>query len=295
MSKILVTGAYGFVGSRLCPKLEELGHKVDKVRHDRCDLRNLSSITYNYTDEGQYDKIYHLACDTRAGDWCLTHAGNQWLNNQLINTNVLEFWTKYNPTAELIAIGTSCSYDQNLYTNEANYLSGEPHCTLYTYAMTKRMLYIGLKSISSQYNQKFMYLIPPTLYGPGFTDKDHHFVFDLIRKFHHAKLTNTSAEVWGDGLQQRQLLYIDDFIDELITTKSTNTIKNIGNNENISLINFSETLAKVIGLPIDKIYYNCKAFMGMKTNAIVSSLDRYYTPLDYGLKETYKYYLETLK
>ena len=51
---------------------------------------------------------------------------------------------------------------------EENYMVGEPDRDLYTYAMTKRMLYTGLKALNHQFGMQFRHLIPSTLYGPLF-------------------------------------------------------------------------------------------------------------------------------
>ena len=43
--------------------------------------------------------------------------------------------------AKLIAMGTSCSYAPDRELVEENYLEGQPIDSLFTYAMTKRMLH----------------------------------------------------------------------------------------------------------------------------------------------------------
>ena len=85
-------------------------------------------------------------------------------------------------------------------------------------AMTKRMLYAGLLALSKQYSMRYLYLIPSTLYGPGYhTDgRQMHFIFDLVRKILAAKAGGPPAVLWGDGHQRRELVYIDDFVDTAI-------------------------------------------------------------------------------
>ena len=83
-----------------------------------------------------YDRIYHLAAWTQAGDFCLRHPGEQWLINQRLNTNVLEWWQRCQPQARMICMGTSCAYDPELPLAEEYYLDGVPIESLFTYAMT---------------------------------------------------------------------------------------------------------------------------------------------------------------
>ena len=61
-------------------------------------------------EKGKFDQIYHLAAWTQAGDFCLYHAGEQWIINQQINTNVLWFWREHQPQAVLIAMGTGIAW-----------------------------------------------------------------------------------------------------------------------------------------------------------------------------------------
>ena len=46
-----------------------------------------------------------------------------------------------------MSIGTSCAYAPDSKLVEANYLVGTPIDSCCTYAMTKRMLYVGLLAL----------------------------------------------------------------------------------------------------------------------------------------------------
>src|SRR6476469_5930414 len=145
---ILVTGATGFLGAHLCRSLEEKGHKVTRLNSGNCDLTQPGSL--ERFSETKYAHIYHLAAWTQAGDFCLHHPGEQWIINQQINTNVLGWWQARQPEAKLISMGTSCAYAPELELVEENYLTGLPIESLFTYAMTKRVLYVGLRSLEKQ-------------------------------------------------------------------------------------------------------------------------------------------------
>ena len=186
--KILLTGATGFLGSALAAKLESDGHSVARLGSRNCDLTRAESLSC--FDNAKYDLIYHLAAWTQAGDFCLYHPGEQWIINQQITTNVLPWWARSQPQAKLIAMGTSCSYSPDLELVEENYLDGVPIDSLFTYAMTKRMLYAGLLAFARQFDLKYLCLVPSTLYGPGYhTDgRQMLVIFDLIRNIIRGKL-----------------------------------------------------------------------------------------------------------
>ena len=69
--KILVTGGTGFLGRHLVPALEAGGHAVTIINSRTCDLRERANLL-RFKDE-KYDRIYHLAAWTKAGDFCLYH------------------------------------------------------------------------------------------------------------------------------------------------------------------------------------------------------------------------------
>ena len=149
MKKSLITGASGFLGNTLLSKLNQLGHETIALDSKNADLTNSNALE-SYSSL-KIDYIFHLAAWTQAGDFCVYHPGEQWNINQQINTTVLNWWSKKQPKAKLISIGTSCCYQESMIHKEENYLIGVPREELYTYAMTKRMLLVGQKALQNQF------------------------------------------------------------------------------------------------------------------------------------------------
>jgi GDP-L-fucose synthase len=292
--KILVTGATGFLGRGLCSRLKAEGHQVVRLNSKNCNLIRQESL--NHFNNQAYDQIYHLAAWTQAGDFCLYHPGEQWVINQQINTNVLDWWQKCQPQAKLICIGTSCAYDPSLEMVEENYLVGRPIESLFSYAMTKRMLYVGLFALQKQFGLTYLYLVPSTLYGPGYhTDgRQMHFVFDLIRKIIRGKICGDPVVLWGDGYQQRELVFVDDFVKIMLRLAATtdNEMVNIGSGEYFTIRHFSKLICEKVGYDFKAIEFDTSRYIGARSKCLVAKKliglipDFTVTPLDVGLTKT---------
>lgn len=268
--EILVTGATGFLGTSLCLQLEKEGHEVVRLSSKNCDLTRQDSLL-KFNDRS-YDHIFHLAAWTQAGDFCLYHPGEQWIINQQINTNVLKWWNEHQPQAKIICMGTSCAYDPDMELVEESYLIGKPIESLFTYAMTKRMLYTGLLALNKQFGLKYLCLVPSTLYGPGYhTDgRQMHFIFDLIRKIIRGKVYGEPVTLWGDGYQRRELVYVEDFVEIMISLSaaSENDLINIGAGEEFTIRHFAELICKKVDYDFNKIQFDTSRYVGAKSKCL---------------------------
>ena len=291
----MVTGGTGFLGRHLVPDLQRQGAEVTIVNTRNCNLTEKQNLLQ--FKGVKFDRIYHLAAWTKAGDFCLHHKGEQWILNQQINTNVLWFWREFQPEAVMIAMGTSCAYPPELVLKEENYMVGEPDRDLYTYAMTKRMLYTGLLALNHQYGMQFRHLIPSTLFGPQFDPEDSHFIFDLIKKIVAGKTRGEPVALWGTGRQVRELIYIDDAIRliNLATEHCPNDLLNLGSGTGYTIRQYAEMICEIVGYDPDRIAYDTTKFSGVpkkvfNTDKIKRLFNFEFTDIRKGLAETIRYY-----
>ncbi len=299
--RILVTGSSGFLGTALCASLERQGCAIERLNSRNADLREAGSLSAFAREK--YDIIFHLAAWTQAGDFCLRRPGEQWIINQQINTNALAFWARHQPQAKLVFMGTSCAYAPGSDLRESEYMLGEPIDSLYTYAMTKRMLYQGARALNRQYGLRYLCAVPSTLYGPGYhTDgRQMHFIFDLIRKIIRGKEFGEPVTLWGDGRQKRELVPVEDFVRILwdLTVRCDDDIFNIGAGEEYSIRAFAEKICAIVGYPSEKIEYDTSRYVGATSKCLnVEKVKRVLpdyrlAPLDEGLRRTIKWFYGT--
>jgi GDP-L-fucose synthase len=292
--RILVTGASGFLGRHLLPRLSRDGHTVVAPGSRELDLTRDGALSV--LDGERFDMIFHLAAWTRAGTFCRTHGGDQWVVNQRLNTNALAWWRDKQPQAKLIALGTSVSYPKGVPLREEHYLDGAPIDDFYAYAMTKRMLLVGLQTLAKQYGLKYGYFVPSTLYGPGYhlDGRPLHFIYDLIRKILRGKEVGDPVVLWGDGNQKRELVYIDDFVELflLLSITAENEVVNIGEGGEHSIRDFAAIICEAVGFDFARIEFDTSKYVGLKSKVLnVERLRQLVpgsrpTPMQTGLRRT---------
>lgn len=298
---IFVTGGGGFLGKELVSRLRDRGYRVVAPSSKECNLLDSEGLR-KYSDV-KFDKVFHLAAWTQAGDFCLKHPGEQWINNQLINAHLLNWWRLNQPQAKLVFMGTSCAYPDGGELHEENYMYGEPIESLYTYALTKRMLYQGARALGNQFNLKWFCAVPSTLYGPDYhlDGRQMHFIFDLVRKLLRGKYMGEQVILWGDGHQRRELVHARSFVDILLSLIDNidNRIINIGAGEDYSIRDFVEKICEIINFDAELVEYDTSRYVGAKSKIlsikeVSNCLPNYQSrliSLEDGLKETIAWFV----
>jgi len=263
---VLVTGGTGFLGKNLVPILENMGVDVTAVGSEY-DLTQWpqSEKLFNLK---KYDLIIHAAAFQGAGDFTLKYPADQFFKNNLIHTNTLECWKRFQPQAKLIGIGSTCSYPGNKeFLSEEDYFTGPLHPSVETYGLTKCVMQQGIKAYKKQYGLTGTTLAFATLFGPYdiFDISKSHVVSALVQKFCDAIKNNESkVEVWGDGTQTRELIYIEDQIRALLMCVEYNgDLLNIGSGQETSIKDLAEKIKKLSGFT-GEIWYNTDRFVGVK-------------------------------
>jgi GDP-L-fucose synthase len=301
--KVFVTGATGFLGRHLIKKLKGLGYSIYESNSKHCNLHDYDNLCTELHNV-KFDYIFHLAAMTKAGDYCLYHKGEQWIDNQLLNTNALKFWANKQPQAKLIAMGTSCMYEPSEnQLKEKSCMLGTPEEGLITYAHTKRMLLVGLQSLAHQYNLNYLYFIPSTLYGDNFDLNDNHFIFDLVKKIYNGKYNNSKVTLWGNGLQKRELIYVEDAIDIILKLKDKNNkIINLGTGQDNTIQDFARCISNNLNFDPEEIFYDITKYTGAKRKILcidnlLSLIGKNYkfTSIEEGISNIIEYYKKSCK
>ena len=118
-NNILITGGSGFLGKKLTETLKkDKNNNVISISSKDVDLRYYDSL--RYIPEVKFNKIYHLATWTQAGDFSLYHSGEQWVFNQLINSNILFWWHNKQQQSKFISIAQK-EYEELLISEQIKF------------------------------------------------------------------------------------------------------------------------------------------------------------------------------
>jgi UDP-glucose 4-epimerase len=124
------------------------------------------------------------------------------------------------------------------------------------YGACKASMEHFLRSFSNVNGHKVTIIRPSNIYGPGQPLKKG---FGLVRTILDRAMNNTVLEIWGDGRQKRDYLFVDDFITacQIITQTppaTKFTTYNVGSGEGVSVLSLCDVVENKLGVSINKIF-----------------------------------------
>ena len=262
--RIWVAGHRGMVGSAVVRRLAGSGAEVitagradaDLVRQDQVEAwlakARPQAIVLAAARVGGI-----VANDTRPAEFIY--------ENLMIEANVIHAAWKTG-VEKLLFLGSTCIYPRLAPQplNEDALLTGPLEPTNEWYAIAKIAGIKLCQAYRKQHGAHFIAAMPTNLYGPNdnFDLKHSHVVGALMVKIHRAKHAGAkSVEIWGTGTPKREFLHVDDCADAcafLLQNYDAAEIMNIGVGTDMTIREFAETLAKVIGWSGEFVYDRAK-------------------------------------
>lgn len=253
MTKVLVTGGAGFIGSHLVDELVSTGNEVvvlDNFSTGR--VENLNHIK---------DKIKLIECDiSKWGDWRNEFQSVNWVfhlaaladivpsiqnpdayfNANVVGTfNVLQASKDSGIDRFIYAASSSCYGIPEKYPTSEN-AKIKP---MYPYALTKRMGEELVIHWADLYNLPALSLRFFNVYGPrSRTSGTYGAVFGV---FLAQKLAKEPFTIVGDGTQTRDFTYVSDIVSSLMVAAQSSVIGeiyNVGSGASISINNLVDLL-----------------------------------------------------
>jgi GDP-L-fucose synthase len=253
VSKVLVTGGAGFLGSHLVERLRAAGDDVVVSRSAEYDLTAMDE-TARLFDDARPELVLHLAAEVGGIGANRANPGRYWYANLMMGAHMLE-QARLHRTPKLVLVGTICAYPKfaPLPFREDDLWNGYPEETNAPYGVAKKALLVGAQAYREQYGVNAVYLLPVNLYGPrdNFDLETSHVIPALIRKMVEAnERGNDEIVLWGDGTPTREFLFVDDCADALLLAAERYDGPepvNLGTGEEISIRDLAELIRTATG------------------------------------------------
>lgn len=256
MSRVLVTGGAGFLGSHLCDRLIEQGHDVICVDNlftgSKDNIRHLMGhpyfefIRHDVTEPlyVEVDQIYNLACPASPVHY--QYNPIKTAKTSVLGTmNMLGLAKRVN--ARILQASTSEVYgDPEVHPQHEQYRGCvNPIGIRSCYDEGKRMAETLMFDYHRMHHVKIKVIRIFNTYGPRMHPHDGRVVSNFIVQ----ALQNQDITIYGDGMQTRSFCYVDDLIDgmmKLMNSKEDFTGPcNVGNPGEFTMLELAQ---KVIGL-----------------------------------------------
>ena len=309
MSRVLVTGAAGFIGSHLAHRLLDRGDEVVGVDNlnDYYDIRlkqdrlarltsreNFSCHRLDVADrsgmeavfgESKVDRVVHLAA--QAGVRYSIENPHAYVDSNLVGfVNVLE-GCRHNGIEHLAYASSSSVYGSNRTVPFSVHHNVDHPISLY--AATKKANELMAHTYSHLYGLPTTGLRFFTVYGPwGRPDM-------ALFLFTEAILAGRPIDVFNNGQMRRDFTFVDDIVEGVVrvldrtaapddTWQATSPdpagssapyrVYNIGNNEPVELMHLIETIENCLGMRAKKNMMPMQPGDVPETHAVFDDLER---------------------
>jgi len=308
--KALVCGAGGFIGSHMVKKLKSEGYwvrgadkKYPEFSMSEADefLRgDLTGQTFcDMVCNIEFDEIYQFAADMGGAGYIFTgeHDADVMNNSATINLNILRNVKDYKP--KIFFSSSACMYPEHNQLDpntpdcrEDTAYPANPDSEYGWEKLFSERLYL---SYHRNYDVPVRIARYHNIFGPEgtWTGGREKAPAAICRKVAELPKGGGSIEVWGDGLQTRSFLFVDECVEatyRLVQSDFTGPV-NIGSEEMVSINQLVDIAAKVADKEVEKNHIDGPlGVRGRNSNndLIREKLDWDYTmTLEEGIKKTY--------
>lgn len=269
-TKVLVTGAGGFIGHHLVSYLVDRGYWVRGVDIKRPEFEETRAHEFELVDLRRWDnclqatrgvdEVYALAADMGGMGFISSHHAEILYNNALINFHTLEA-ARLNGVSRYLYTSSACIYPEYRQTEaqvvplkEEDAYPAQPQDA---YGWEKLITERLCAHYHEDYGMEVRVVRFHNIFGPlgtweGGREKA---PAAMCRKVAVAKLTGErEIEIWGDGEQTRSFCYIDDCVEgiyRLMRSDYTEPL-NLGQDRLITINELADMVAEAAGVEIIK-------------------------------------------
>ena len=313
MKRILVCGAGGFIGGHLVKKLKKQGHwvrAVDIKQHEFSTSPADEFIVGDLTDQQivkkvldqHFDEVYQLAADMGGAGYIFTgeNDANLMFNSASINLNIIHQAVLHG-VGKIFYSSSACIYPAYNQTDPSNpncaegsAYPAEPDSDYGWEKLFSERLY---QAFARNHGLKIRIGRFHNVFGPegAWCDGKEKAPAAICRKVAEAP-DGGAVEVWGDGLQTRSFLYIDECLEavERFMNAEFEGPLNIGSEEMVSINELTKKVIAISGknLAIKNIPVTYQGVRGRRSDNTLIKQQLNWAPsqpLGKGLEKTYSW------
>jgi nucleoside-diphosphate-sugar epimerase len=313
MKRILVCGAGGFIGGHLVKKLKKQGHwvrAVDIKQHEFSTSPADEFIVGDLTDQQivkkvldqHFDEVYQLAADMGGAGYIFTgeNDANLMFNSASINLNIIHQAVLHG-VGKIFYSSSACIYPAYNQTDPSNpncaegsAYPAEPDSDYGWEKLFSERLY---QAFARNHGLKIRIGRFHNVFGPegAWCDGKEKAPAAICRKVAEAP-DGGAVEVWGDGLQTRSFLYIDECLEavERFMNAEFEGPLNIGSEEMVSINELTKKVIAISGknLAIKNIPVTYQGVRGRRSDNTLIKQELNWAPsqpLNKGLEKTYSW------
>ena len=261
--KILVTGGAGFIGSNLTDKLIDSGHQVVVIDNLTTGFEKFINPRAKFyladiRDGAVIDKIFEME---KPG--IVNHHAAQIDVRKSVDTPVFDAQCNILGSINLIKSALDHKVKKFIYISTGGAVYGEPQANPVAethpvnpecqYGISKHTVEHYLYLYQLHYGLKYTVLRYPNVYGPRQNPQGEAGVNAI---FIHQMLNGKTPQIFGDGEQLRDYIFIDDIVSAnlIAMEKGDNDIFNIGSGIGTSVNEIYQQLKEILNFPHDPVY-----------------------------------------
>jgi nucleoside-diphosphate-sugar epimerase len=263
--KILVLGTSGFIGYNTYEYFHNKGHDILCPDRTDVDLLNEKEVNYLFSSNPEIDVVFQLAASTTNSKDVVERPWIHVTNNAVMNSYI--FKAAHEAGVKHV-IFPSCTtmYPGALgrRVKEEDFDRDSIFPKYFGVASTKVYIEDMCKFWASLGKTKFTAIRHSNIYGPydRFDQATAHVCGATIKKVLDSS-PDKPIEIWGDGSEVRDLLYVDDLMDafDKIIEKQTDKydLLNVGYGEGTSVLELTSAIRILANKNDSPITFNGKA------------------------------------
>ncbi len=255
---ILVAGGSGLVGMNLVNRLvQERGNVLATYCSRKPSLHTKHFQKFDFTrfDDclkatKSQDIVFICSAKTFGVKEQQENPSSMLLPNLQINAGLVEA-ARLNGVGQVVFVSSSIVYQtmDKVISEPDLDLNIMPSDIYRGTGWMKRYSEILLQYYAERFGLKVTIVRPTNIYGPfdKFDEQHAHVIPSLIRR---ALKKEDPFKVWGNGLQQKDFIYVDDFVEDLILLAEKNTSSqpiNVAGGQSVSIKDLAGLILNVCG------------------------------------------------